>query len=552
MATVMHGRRKGQSRGTPEVPAKPQGGMILPDGTDLRQVTVLSKAEWERIQRQLNRRQIEEERIRQIKMEQEEQKKKSKELVTTWSNTLSGSRAKKLAARREREEKEEAERKQVDIEEAKFQAAQRKEAIEKAKTQQYYQTDRVKAFHSALMYTEVLKERDAQVELNRLKVKAREGEDREWLEKARREYEDSIRRDHENARKRMEAANENAGFLNKQINEHLRETDMAKAEDNVEGEELKKLAVAYEREKDRLENIRREERLQMMRENKQQIEDVKKMKNLKDLQEEEEDEECRVFAAAKRKMMRLRAEKEREMYTAKQQQLERIREKLAAQMKQAVDDEDQRIERALQEKEEKFLQEEAEKEAKTQQMLKESAAHRAHQMQEAEDKKKLERRQELEQIQLRKAADEVFRRNEMEKMERRHDESQKLVGFLFAQKAERQQNEEDTRKAQLALDKANRELLQKEEAQFQEYATKVIDHCEQGGRNVYPLRKAAKEGAGGGLGPVFPGKGGVRPSYMTQDKSGVQLPCYQRSTTEDVKAQIYGKADSKARLGFVW
>ena len=35
----------------------------------------------------------------------------------------------------------------MDIEEAKFQAEKRKEAIEKAKTLQYYQTDRVKGFH---------------------------------------------------------------------------------------------------------------------------------------------------------------------------------------------------------------------------------------------------------------------------------------------------------------------------------------------------------------------------------------------------------------------
>lgn len=108
------------------------------------------------------------------------------------------------------------------------------------------------------------------------------------------------------------------------------------------------------------------------------------------------------------------------------------------------------------------------------------------------------------------------------------------------------------RKQQLALDRANEELVKKEEQQFQEYATKVIEHCEKNGRNVYPLRKAAKEGAGGGLGPVFPGKGGVRPSYMVQDKTGVQLPHYQRVTTQNVKEQIYGKADSKNRLGFVW
>lgn len=58
-----------------------------------------------------------------------------------------GQRQRKLEARKIREEKEEEERKLIDIEEAKYQASKRKEAIEKAKTQQYYQTDRVKGFH---------------------------------------------------------------------------------------------------------------------------------------------------------------------------------------------------------------------------------------------------------------------------------------------------------------------------------------------------------------------------------------------------------------------
>ena len=91
-----------------------------------------------------------------------------------------------------------------------------------------------------------------------------------------------------------------------------------------------------------------------------------------------------------------------------------------------------------------------------------------------------------------------------------------------------------------------------EEKQFQEYARKVIDHCEKGGRNVYPLRKAAQTGAGGGKGPVFDGKGGIRPSYMVMDKSGKQMPHYQRDSTEETKETIYGPAKSKKRLGFVW
>ena len=56
------------------------------------------------------------------------------------------------------------------------------------------------------------------------------------------------------------------------------------------------------------------------------------------------------------------------------------------------------------------------------------------------------------------------------------------------------------REEQLALDRKNQELVELEEQQFQEYAAKVIDHADRGGRNTIPLKKAAREGAGGGLG----------------------------------------------------
>lgn len=65
-----------------------QPGMRVGEGVDLRQVTVLSKADWERIQNQLHRKQIEEERIRRKQAEIDEKKMKSKEMVDTWGNTI--------------------------------------------------------------------------------------------------------------------------------------------------------------------------------------------------------------------------------------------------------------------------------------------------------------------------------------------------------------------------------------------------------------------------------------------------------------------------------
>ncbi|WAQ94164.1 CC173-like protein [Mya arenaria] len=518
MATVLHGRRRGTMRATPEAQVP------MPEQPDLRQVTILSKTDWARIQQQLNRKQIEEERQRKLKQERDDRKNKSKEVVQHWGNTIAGQRQRKLEARRLREEKEEAERVQVDLGEAKYQAQQRKEAIDKAKTQQYYQTDRVKGFHSALMLTEVLKEREAQLELKRLKEAASHGKDKAWLDQAQREYEEAIQQDQVRAAERIINAKDNQGFLKAQIRDHHQTAEHVRTEDQVEGEELQKLALANKLEKERLEIIRRDEKEQLMQENRRQIQERIAL-------------QCRVFAAAKRKMMKLRAEKEKQLHNEKQQTLEAIREKLGAQLKQKLDDEDVRILEAVREAEEKRAKEEAEKDAKMSKVIREQAEHR--------------NMQELETIRIRQAADEIFRRNEEEKRTRRFDEARGLARFHLDQSDTRKTKEEIEKEQALALDAANVQLLNLEEQQFQEYASKVIEHCDKGGRNTYPLRKAAAPGHGGGQGPVFNGKGGIRPSYMVMDKTGKQMPHYQRSSTDETKANIHD-VQTKKRMGFVW
>ena len=118
--------------------------------------------------------------------------------------------------------------------------------------------------------------------------------------------------------------------------------------DKQEGDELKKLAIQYEIEKKKLDQIRMEEKLQLGKsniqkdfwlsvtietfhthrtpikilqvhfivglDNKKQISDRQKLLEIEKQQEEEEDDECRIFAAAKRKMAKLRMEKERQLH----------------------------------------------------------------------------------------------------------------------------------------------------------------------------------------------------------------------------------------------
>merc|ERR1712110_819376 len=130
---------------------------------NVRKVTVLPRDQWIQINNRLAEKSPDEMHSEERIKERERLREKSKSVVKHWSNTIQGQRQRKLKAKEERAEAEELELQRIDREEAKFQQAKRREAIDRAKTLQYYQTDRVKNFHRAMVLSEVLKERDAQL-----------------------------------------------------------------------------------------------------------------------------------------------------------------------------------------------------------------------------------------------------------------------------------------------------------------------------------------------------------------------------------------------------
>ena len=61
---------------------------LMPNVNDLRQMTVLSAGDWDRIQMQLNKRKIEEERHRRAREEKERLHDLSKNQIKNWANTI--------------------------------------------------------------------------------------------------------------------------------------------------------------------------------------------------------------------------------------------------------------------------------------------------------------------------------------------------------------------------------------------------------------------------------------------------------------------------------
>ncbi|NWZ23818.1 CC173 protein, partial [Asarcornis scutulata] len=281
----------------------------IPNGVDLHQVIILPKAEWERMQDNLGSISREAARILAEKKEREKMHRRSKAAVKDWPNTIMGQAQRKLKAKKLREEKEEEERKKVDLEEAQFQAAKRKEAIDQAKTYLYYQNERVKGLHSALLLTEVLKERDAQIEFKKFKPNVNKKKE----EEAERERKEAILREQEKAHQRYMDRQAICRDQLEQIEEHKHQADLAKLEDKKEGEEIQRLSRLYELEMQKKMEKEHEEKLERQKLYRKHVADHKIIKAAEEQKEMEEDDRIRAHFKAKQRIATLMKEKEAEM-----------------------------------------------------------------------------------------------------------------------------------------------------------------------------------------------------------------------------------------------
>ncbi|XP_029566959.1 coiled-coil domain-containing protein 173 isoform X2 [Salmo trutta] len=517
---------------------------------DLRQVTVLPKAEWLRIQGSLNQGYKFNESLKEATKQREAMHLRSKEVVKFWSNTIAGQRQKKLEAKRIREELEEEEKKQMDIEEAKYQAQKRKEAIEKAKTQQYYETDRVKGFHSALLLTEVLKEREAQIELKQRKQDTSKDVDKEIMAIIKRREDEALQKEQQKALQRKLDSQATAEDLKQQAKEHEMNRELEKLENKKEAEELQRLKELFLWEQCMQEQKKEEQKRNTMKAHMEHLSNRDIIRAIEAQKQEMEEQRRRLFANAKQKMVKLRKDKEEEMFREVQMHREGIMNKLAAKQQEQTDNEEL-IAKAIAQRDARQAQQQKEKDDKRTAMLNSIASHREAMKEEQEQKEREHKERAIDMLYAKKEADRIFIEKQHLKAQKIKEDGRTLQDIYIHQMAEKRAKEQHIRKQQQDFETKNAELIAVEEKQFQQYAKNVIDTATEAMRNIHPLRKAAREGIGGGLGPIF---GGVRPSYLVQDDTGVQMPNYVGSRSQDVKElnETCDIQQSKKRLGFTW
>ncbi|NWX65071.1 CC173 protein, partial [Promerops cafer] len=277
----------------------------LPNEADLRQVIILPKAEWERIQGSTR-----EAALINEKKEQEEVHSDSKAAGEDPRNATLKLIQQKLQAKKLREEKEEEERKLLDLEEAKFQAAKRKEVIDRAKTYLSYQDDRMRQFHSALLLTKVLKERDAQVEF--LKSRLVDNKKRDY-EEEQRQFKEYILSEQEKAHQHYMNRQALCKDQLQQIKEREHQADLAKQEKKREEEEIQRSIQLYQLEIQKKKEKEHEEKIERRKLYHEYVNDQKIIKAIEEQNQMEEDDRIKAHFKAKEIIAQMRKKKEAEM-----------------------------------------------------------------------------------------------------------------------------------------------------------------------------------------------------------------------------------------------
>jgi len=519
---------------------------------DVRKVTVLPRESWDRITSRLDSKSVNEKQTESRIAERKRLHEKSKSVVKNWSNTIEGQRQRKLAARAERLENEELEQQKIDKEEAKFQQAKRKEAIDQAKTLQYYETDRVKNFHKAMLLSEVLKERDAQVEQKKQLKLVQSKREALFTEANNKNY--ALQADAEEHMKLKSKSQtlEVARYQKQQRkakNEEIKkeiidDIQQGKAYRKADEEYMVWLLEKHARERDEKKDV-----------NKKIINQIAQKKRLQELdiiQSKAEDEEIKLFDKAKSALQKSRKNRERQIFEDRQQVSLRIKDKIEDNRKAAKNMEDSNIAKAVAEKQLAEDRMNAAKDNARRQAVIDIKMHRMAELNRLQGEAEFERKKNEEDLKTRVKIDNDYLESEKTKWASKKNKSKEYQLFYKDQINQRATKERIAIDNELNCDAKEKEARHLEELEFQKYAEDVISRAKQMNKNTFPLIKAAMPGDGGGHGPVD--AVGSRPSFQSTDAYGVQLPTYQKGSTEAVK-KYYSPNDmahAKKRFGFVW
>ena len=414
-------------------------------------------------------------------------KKLSDAKVANWKNTIKN--ATKLKLEKEKNEfiKKEAYRQKLDEEERKYQNMRYNLSLQKAHEYYFNSKDIVKSFNTSLFYSDILKERDKQIEINKTKRLQDEKEKERWILKDKEKMIEYDLKELEKKKLRKTKSEAEMNIIKQQFN-NVKYKRLLELQDNyVEGELIKKqaqldvLRERKNREMIKLEQIKKNEEFVQLNE------ELKKEAEKRKLKEIEEEKKIELEAKKKDEMEFIKRKKEQEKFNEKLKRQQKLIDVQFENLKKIKEEQERRVNKDVEIRKAKDENEYQKKIEKRNKLIKDIEEQRLATMKRKEEEREKERISELNEI-------EEIRRKINEEREKEKNEY-----LLRKQKVKdlhehyRKQIEEKKKKAfnDFVNEKKDgmqkRDMINKEEEDFFKFAEGKIKSYHEQGKNIIPM-----------------------------------------------------------------
>ena len=415
--------------------------------------------------------------------------RKSKERAKGWSNTLEGARKAAEAARSQRLIDEEEARRRIDETEAKLQLELRRDKIERANALLAKESDRVKTFSSAMMLSDVLAEREAQVRLKEELIKLERIRDEKYQDMMKHNYRTLLERE---LREKhiLEQKSREMTLMQKQQLEESIQRRLDEIEDNlIEGDMIRVKAAEDDEAEKKKQAERRAAATLAVKETLKANEYLKELKTRETRRNLRETVRIAEYAKMKDEMSLKIKQRENELFEQKQQVKQRMIDRQAAEMEKRLAEQNKHLAKEIAQKEEadnvKFL----EKEAKMAAWKKSLEESRQQQIQRKLEDAENQRQADARAIEIQT---QMFARLEKDE----HDEKNERKAACL-RLAKEQLHQIDMQKARARQEQINevkvvqraKQAILTDLTSFHEYAETIIKEYASDGKNVIPLIK---------------------------------------------------------------
>ena len=414
-------------------------------------------------------------------------KKLSDARVSQWKNTIKN--ASKIKLEKERAEfiKKETYRQKLDEEERKFQNMRYNLTLQKAHDYYFNSKDIVKTFNTSMFLSDILHEREKQIEINKSRKLQKEKEEANWVLKGKQQMVEAELKELEKKKLRKIKSEAEMNILKQQFN-NVKYKRLLEMQDNyIEGEMIKKQArMDILRERKNREMVK----LAQIKQNEEFVklnEELKKEVEKRKQKELEEDKKIELEAKKKEKMENIKKQKEQEKFNEKLKRQQKLIDVQYENLKRIKEEQEKRVNKDIEIRMAREENEEKIKIEKRNKLLKDIEEQRLENLKRREENRMKQKMEEMNEI------EEIRRKINEEREKEKNEYLMRKKKVKDLHEHYRHQIEEKKKKAlnDFIIEKRdglqNREMINKEEEEFFKFAEEKIKSYHEQGKNIVPM-----------------------------------------------------------------